>query len=463
MKRHASLWLKTAAAGGAVLAVLLIVETIFTYRYSAARFARDQGLLQAVEEASSLEHQLGRERVDTEDGLRRVLEEIREDRGDEIAWMSVLDANGRVQASSGSVEPHSMLLPDRIRAVLERGVSYSVVEQSARGDVLIAVLSLKRQFQPTWSMAEIAIYLRGPEGILHPLRRDLLVSALAAMALLAAMIVFLVQLKGYVRGRTLENQLQLARSVQRRLLPEDAREDGIEFAGECLPADEVGGDFYDVFRTESGETVLVLADVSGKGLPAALRMGVVHGAIRALCRGEIASSVARLAASLNDLLREGTSREFVTLFWAFYNPQRHDLRYVNAGHLPPLLVGSASGKSRRLETGGPVLGLLRNASYEEECIRLDGDEVLITYSDGLAEATSLAGEEFGESRLLPVVNSSIQQPAREILRRIMDEADRFVEGGEFHDDLTVLVAKLVRGPVETRRGGAPEAPPVIAG
>jgi sigma-B regulation protein RsbU (phosphoserine phosphatase) len=210
-----------------------------------------------------------------------------------------------------------------------------------------------------------------------------------------------------------------------------------------VSADEVGGDFYDVFRTDARETVLVLADISGKGLSAALRMGVVHGAIRALSLAKGDLGVASMAERLNELLREKTSREFVTLFWAFYNPERHDLRYVNAGHLPPLLVASTSGELRRLETGGPVLGLLPKASYQEECISLDGDETLIAYSDGLLEATNPGGDEFGESSLLPVVRASIGQSARDVLRRVMEEANRFIEGGEFHDDLTVLVAKLV--------------------
>src|SRR5277367_820278 len=119
MKPRASGWFKAAVAGGAVLAVLLLVETIFTYRYATTRFARDQGLLQAVEEVSSLEHQLRRERVDTADGLERILGEIREDRDDEIAWISIVDANGQVQASSGSVDPHATPPPGRIRAVLD--------------------------------------------------------------------------------------------------------------------------------------------------------------------------------------------------------------------------------------------------------------------------------------------------------------------------------------------------------
>lgn len=131
-------------------------------------------------------------------------------------------------------------------------------------------------------------------------------------------------------------------------------------------------------------------------------------------------------------------------FWGFYDPGTHYLRYVNAGHIPPVLVGSRSGEVRRLGTGGPVLGLLPAASYEEERILLDGEQTLIAYSDGLMEATSPSGEEFGESRLLPLIGDTIGKPTNDVLRQIINEAVRFVEDGEFHDDLTIFVAKLAR-------------------
>lgn len=471
MKRHTSLWFKTAIAVGMGIAVFLFVDSVFAYRYVNTRFARDQGMLQAVEEVSSLEHELHREQVDTLDGVQRVLNQIQEDRSDEIAWISVMQGKGQVQASSGVVEAHALPPADRIGAVMKRSERYSALQNTSRGEILIAMLPIKERFPSQappadGSMVEVGIYLQATEGILHPLGRNLLISTLAAVVLLASMIVLLLRLPAYVRGRALESQVQLARTVQRKLLPDTAN-GGIEFAGECVPADEVGGDFYDVFHTGAGETVLVLADVSGKGLPAALRMGVVHGAIRAFSLMKGNASVARMAERLNELLREETSREFVTLFWAFYNPARHTLRYVNAGHLPPLLVASTSGDVRRLETGGPVLGLLPKASYQEECIDLDGEETLITYSDGLLEATSPAGEEFGESHLLPVVRASIGQSARDVLRRVMEEAGRFMEGGEFHDDLTVLVAKLVPELIakfDETEGRPPEgaSPPEIA-
>lgn len=458
MKPQRFLWFQLAALAGAGLAVLLVFETLLTYRYSATRLARAEGLVQAVEEVSALEHQLSREQVDTRNGLEQILRQVVDDRSEQIAWVSVIDANGQVQVSSGPITPAPVFAADRIHAVLERGESPSLVQNIAQGQVLIALVPLKRQFPPPsgsklpvdWRLVEIAIYLRAPQGILHPLHRNLLVTALASFALLAAMVVFLVRLKAYVRGRMLEEQLELARTVQQQFLPAPAAADALEFSGQCVPADMVGGDFYDVFHTEKGEIVLVLADVSGKGLPAALRMGVVHGAIRGLSRARKGESVGGMAATLNELLRQESSHQFVTLFWGFYNPAAHDLVYVNAGHLPPLLVGSGSEDVRRLEAGGPVLGLLPGAFYQEEHVRLDGEETLVAFSDGLIEATGPRGEEFGESGVLSGIRASSGQPAAQVLRQILDRAVTFVENGEFHDDLTVFVAKLAQNPKSAR-------------
>src|ERR1017187_3614846 len=184
--------------------------------------------------------------------------------------MRVIGAPGQVQASSGIVELHPSPPADRIRAVMERGESDSALRDSSRRRILIALLPMKRHFQPQpppgppggGSVVEVGLYLQPVESIVNPLGRNLLISSLAAFLLLTSIIVSLLRMPGYVRGRSEENQVHLARSVQRRLLPKTAA-GGIEFAGECLPADEVGGDFFDVFRTNAGETVLVLAAISG--------------------------------------------------------------------------------------------------------------------------------------------------------------------------------------------------------
>jgi hypothetical protein len=236
VKLDTSLWFKTAAVAGAGIALLLLGDAIFAYRYVTDRFARDQGLLQAVEELSSLEHELQREQASSGDELRRLLKEVHEDRSDEMAWIRVLRATGEVQASSGDVAPHSFPPEDRVRAIMQRSERYSIVQDTSRGPTLIALLPLRQRFRASGDLVEIGVYLEATEGILHPLGRNLLVSTVAAILLLASMIIFWLRLPAYVRGRALEGQVQLARNVQRRLLPQNGTGE-VEFAGECVPAD----------------------------------------------------------------------------------------------------------------------------------------------------------------------------------------------------------------------------------
>jgi hypothetical protein len=269
VKSHTSLWFKTAAVAGAGIAVLLLGDAIFAYHYVTDRLARDEGMLQAVEEVASLEHELRREHTDAVGELRRVLHETSVDRNDEIAWMRVLRANGEIVASSGVVAPHMLPPEDRMRSVLEWSERYYLVQDSSRGPVLIALLPMRHPLPPfeapaDRSLMEVGIYLRATEGVVHPLGRNLLISTFAGLLLLAAMSILWFRLPAYVRGRALEGQVQLASDVQRRLLPEVAR-GLVEFAGECVPAEQVGGDFYDAFRTGAGETVSVLAESPEKG------------------------------------------------------------------------------------------------------------------------------------------------------------------------------------------------------
>jgi hypothetical protein len=143
VNRRAAFWFKTVAAAGVAIAVLLVGDTVFAYRYVGARFAHDQGLLQAVEEVSSLEHELRREHIDTIDGVRPLLRGILEDRSSEIAWISILAANGQVQASSGDVDPHLLPEPARIRAVMQQRERHSAVRNTSRGEILIALLPMR--------------------------------------------------------------------------------------------------------------------------------------------------------------------------------------------------------------------------------------------------------------------------------------------------------------------------------
>jgi len=310
--------------------------------------------------------------------------------------------------------------------------------------------------------AEIALFLRGQADPFTPLQRNIAVSIASAIALLAAIGLLYFRLPAYVRGRELEQQISVARQVQQELFPPaNAADESLDFAAKCLSIWEVGGDYYDIFSTGAGETALAVGDVSGKGLPAALLMALVHGAIRS-GPNSVDQDHAQAITELNRMLCARLPGDrFVSLFWAYYEPERRTLRYINAGHPPPLLFergakraapaptlsawrppeGDAFG-ARLLETGGPVLGLLPAASYESEKITLNGGDLLVVYSDGLTEAWNQADEEFGEDRLYRVIAQNLDRPADEIQRLVLEAVKSFVGPRPFEDDLTLLVVRF---------------------
>jgi sigma-B regulation protein RsbU (phosphoserine phosphatase) len=246
----------------------------------------------------------------------------------------------------------------------------------------------------------------------------------------------------YMRGKQFEQQLELARRVQNDLLPSDSPVcEGLDFAANCLQASQVGGDFYDVFEAEDGQVALVLGDVSGKGLAAALLMGVIHGAVRS---SQWTGSSVRHEDSLsklNQLLCAKTANErFASLFSCYFDPETALLHYINAGHLPPLLV--SRGEVQRLGEGGPVLGLLTEATYRQGKVAVEPGDVLVMYSDGILEAQRADEEEFGEERILRIICESRDKSPNEICHAILAGVRSFLGNDAPHDDQTLLVVRL---------------------
>jgi sigma-B regulation protein RsbU (phosphoserine phosphatase) len=204
----------------------------------------------------------------------------------------------------------------------------------------------------------------------------------------------------------------------------------------------VGGDFYDVYVSD-GRIAMVLGDVAGKGLPAALLMGLVHGGIRS--SPWVGSAAAHETASvrLNELLYARTSVErFVSLFWGYYDAGARTLSYVNAGHWPPLLVrGQEPDTVGRLEEGGPVLGILPKARFRQGKALLANGDVLVIFSDGVVEAANRHEHDFGEERLRALVAANRTRSAPEIVDQILSAVRDFVGQEEVSDDLTLLVVR----------------------
>jgi len=260
------------------------------------------------------------------------------------------------------------------------------------------------------------------------------------------MTVLTVQFRRYVQARQIEQQLAVARVVQRELLPQASDVFGsLDFAVEFTPASEVGGDFYDLFRVSNGGVAIVLGDVAGKGLPAAILMGVIHGAVRAASARWTGTNHAELAAYVNDLLCSRTAgNRYVTLFWGSIDADGQTLRYVNAGHLPPLLFrrNAAGGVAvEPLEEGGPVVGLMPDVPYRVGEVRLEAGDLLVAFSDGLSEAPNAADEEFGSDRVIDAVTGRLGRPPADVLAGILESARTFTAGEPPRDDLCVLVIR----------------------
>ena len=240
----------------------------------------------------------------------------------------------------------------------------------------------------------------------------------------------------------LEKELEIARGIQQSFLPDDVPHvPGIEIAAVTLPAREVGGDFYD-FIPLSGETWgLAIADVSGKGVPAAIFMALSRTLIRATASGPISPALGLRHA--NDLiLADSRSCMFVTLFYAVLNGAEKTLRYVNAGHNPPLLLKPGEADVVLLRAEGIALGVLENIQLKEAEIRLDPGDVIALYTDGVTEAINARGEQFGQERLARTVAENRGLAAGEILARVKAAVTAFAGDQPQFDDITLMILKV---------------------
>jgi serine phosphatase RsbU (regulator of sigma subunit) len=244
-----------------------------------------------------------------------------------------------------------------------------------------------------------------------------------------------------VEQERLRKELEMCRRIQEELLPhEPLRAPFLEAHGVSLPAREVGGDFFNYFPLPSGETALLVGDVSGKGVPAALLMANLQATLKA--RVPLQADLAVLAEELDQEIEASTPRtSYVTLFLGLVDPARGRLRYVNAGHNPPLYL-PAQGEVETLPPTGRPLGLLAGGGYEERTLTVAGGGHLFLYTDGLVEAESASGEPFGAERLREAVEGARELPVARVLERVEEAARAHREGREPDDDATLLVLRL---------------------
>ena len=457
------IWLKLSLVVGSLLGLLLLVQSVVTY-YQVSRILITAELRrEAQQQVTAIEREARRLVIWDAVKLSPVLEEIRQEAPNKIAWVRVIDMAGHTLVQTGSaVGPP--FTPERLRQAFEGLTPVSQVRQTEAGKVLVTVLPLRLARRPPEEIerrepdrvppprpsprfVEVALYLDSASAAFGRLLSNLVVSSSAALGLVASMILLWLRFPHYVRGKQLERQTELARQVQMDLLPAaDSAFENLDFAADCVPAWQVGGDFYDVFSAEHARIAIVLGDVSGKGLPASVVVGLLLGAVRA--SGWTGGSTEHEASSrrLSELLRTRTSPErFASLFWCYYEPETQVLRYVNAGHLPPMLVkrnGGGQLEIQRLEEGGPVLGMLREAHYRQGQAAVCAGDLLVLYSDGVVEATNASGEQFGEDRLLAVIRESSVRSSAEIRDEILKRVRSFLDKQQAQDDLTLVVARI---------------------
>jgi serine phosphatase RsbU (regulator of sigma subunit) len=238
----------------------------------------------------------------------------------------------------------------------------------------------------------------------------------------------------------LEREMTLAAEIQKRLLPKGApRVPGYEILGWNRPARQVGGDYYDFLTLAEDRLGVIVGDVSGKGIPAALLVSTLHSAARLLLdRIEVGPE---LLAKLNAHIHlSSTSNKFITLLLAQLEPASGHLRYVNAGHNPGLLL-HADDAMEMLESGGLPLGMMAKATYREGGVELRHGDLLCLYSDGITEQSAPNDEEFSMERLAEVLRAQRARPLPEILHAIDAAVGEFAQGKPQGDDQTVVLVR----------------------
>jgi len=245
-----------------------------------------------------------------------------------------------------------------------------------------------------------------------------------------------------IEKKRLEVQLEIARQVQLELLPaNDPKLEGFDICAWNFSTEEVSGDYYDWVSIYEDQIGMVIADVSGKGVPAALLMAFLRASLRAAIHIGYAPHISM--AKVNFLLWESIERnQFVTAFYGVLDASNRTLAYTNAGHNPPLLM-NADGAAHFMERGGLPLGMFRNTRYYEYYQFIEPGQILVLYTDGVTEATNAKDEEYGRDKLLKAVRDNRHLSARELITAIQQDVNLWTDGRGASDDMTFFIIKAL--------------------
>ena len=247
--------------------------------------------------------------------------------------------------------------------------------------------------------------------------------------------------KEALEKQKLEEDLEIAHDIQKNLLPHKIPPfSNFDVVANTVFSKQVGGDYYDVITLDNNNFCIAIADVSGKGVSAALMMANLQAFLKTICKQGM--KIDEATGLINDLISENTTEgKFITFFWAIVENDSKQLLYVNAGHNPPLLI--RKGKIIKLDKGGIILGVMSTMiPYISERLQLEKDDVIVLFTDGVSEAMNQSGEEFSDERLEKLSISLVEKSAEGISVTIQNEVSKFAYGTVQSDDITLMVIKV---------------------
>ena len=247
--------------------------------------------------------------------------------------------------------------------------------------------------------------------------------------------------KETLEKQRLEKDLETAKNIQNNLLPKSLPKlINYEIAAYNCPARMVGGDYYDIIKLDENRTLIAIADVSGKGVPAALLMANIQAFLKSISKMKL--PLDESTNLLNDLVAENTTMgSFITFFWGILNDQTLEFTYVNAGHNPPLLIRDS--KIEKLKKGGMILGVMQTiVPYISEKITLQPKDAIVLFTDGITEAMNTKWEEYSDEKLESLSLENYNKSADEILNIMMKSVNEFTSGAEQSDDITSIIVKV---------------------
>ncbi|KUO63297.1 hypothetical protein APF79_09825 [bacterium BRH_c32] len=248
-------------------------------------------------------------------------------------------------------------------------------------------------------------------------------------------------IKGLLEKEKLEKDIEIARNIQQNLLPKKIPQfKEVSISAYNLSAKTVGGDYYDVVKLDNDRVLLAIADVSGKGVPAALIMANLQAFLKSICKQNL--PLDESTNLINDLISENTSNgSFITFFWGIFDKSKLEFTYVNAGHNPPLLIRNA--QIQKLKKGGMIIGVMPTLiPYVSETIKMEKDDVIVFFTDGISEAMNIDFEEFSDEKLERIALEERLKSSDEILEKIKNEVHEYTKGAEQSDDITCLIIKV---------------------